>query len=514
MKKNPATVIMRAEMIWVGYPSLARLELPITVSSKTPLFVEKRHQMMALADITILQYLQKMWHQVTPSMRNILAGVVLASCAHQAVLASPTPPPAPAPLTFAVGDKLKVSFYEPFNNDAKWAQLGQVREPGPSFYLHDELSGDYTVASDWTISLPIIGNVVVAHRTTDEVEAILDKDFMKVVGHPGFVNISIAARKPFYILGFVNKPGVYPFEPDMTPLDLVALAGGYKTTPLDVESSVEAIHESASETAELDQLRDALAQCAVVQAEINNTQAEPPQQLVDLMGKSGADALVQEEQANRQALVQTQTAQAKALQSAVDAAETIFVTDQGRLQPMKDGVAVLLARLSSLKTLSRDGMASELQIDAAQGAALDSQDRQQDVLAAIAADQHQLVLAKIALAEFVSNNELGLNQQLADQQREIDNLTPQVAAGAEVIKLLTSQDAPENSSDMQFSVVREGQLVAAGLTTGLQPGDVLQVEAAPSEPASSTASSAQPSSGAPLFQQSPSATCPQPNGCF
>jgi protein involved in polysaccharide export with SLBB domain len=470
MKKNPATVIMRAEMIWVGYPSLARLELPITVSSKTPLFVEKRHQMMALADITILQYLQKMWHQVTPSMRNILAGVVLASCAHQAVLASPTPPPAPAPLTFAVGDKLKVSFYEPFNNDAKWAQLGQVREPGPSFYLHDELSGDYTVASDWTISLPIIGNVVVAHRTTDEVEAILDKDFMKVVGHPGFVNISIAARKPFYILGFVNKPGVYPFEPDMTPLDLVALAGGYKTTPLDVESSVEAIHESASETAELDQLRDAL--------------------------------------------VQTQTAQAKALQSAVDAAETIFVTDQGRLQPMKDGVAVLLARLSSLKTLSRDGMASELQIDAAQGAALDSQDRQQDVLAAIAADQHQLVLAKIALAEFVSNNELGLNQQLADQQREIDNLTPQVAAGAEVIKLLTSQDAPENSSDMQFSVVREGQLVAAGLTTGLQPGDVLQVEAAPSEPASSTASSAQPSSGAPLFQQSPSATCPQPNGCF
>lgn len=262
-------------------------------------------------------------------------------------------------------------------------------------------------------------------------------------------------------------------------------------------------------------MRDDLAQCAVLQAEINNTQAVPPPQLVGLMGKSGADALVQEEQAKSQTLMQIQMIQIKSLQSAVDAAQNTFLSDQGRLQTTKDGVAIHLARLTSLRTLSHDGLASAPQIEEAQGEALDSQDRQQDVLAAIAADQHQLVMAKVGLADFVSTNEEDLNQQLADKQRDIDTLTPQVSASAEVIKLLTSQDAPEDSSAMQFSIVRNGQLIAADLTTGLQPGDVLQVEAAPPAPASSAAPIVQIPSGTPLFQQSVSTTtCPHPNRCF
>jgi protein involved in polysaccharide export with SLBB domain len=440
----------------------------------------------------------------------ILTGVVLAVCAHQPAFASPPP----APLTFAVGDKLKVSFYEPFNNDAKWAAVGQVREPGPSFYLHDELSGDYTVASDWTISLPIIGNVVVANRTAAEVEEVLDKDFTKAVGHPGFVNISIDARNPLYVLGLVNKPGVYTFEPDMTPLDLVALAGGYQTSPQDTDTSIEAIRESANQSAELDQLRDDLAQCAVLQAEINNTQAEPPQTLVDLMGKSDADALVQEEQAKRQAQLQIQTAQIQSLQSAIDATESTSLTDRGRLQATKDSVALHFARLTSLKTLSHAGLASQPQVEEAQGDALNSQDRQQDVLAAIASDQHQFVLAKAALADFISGNEVNMNQQLAGLQRDINNLTPQVAASAEVIKQLTSKNAPQDSSATQFSIVRNGQLIGADLTTGLQPGDVLQVGAAPSEPTSTATPSALTPSEVPLPQRSASATCPLPNRCF
>ncbi len=460
---------------------------------------------------------QSTWHKTCLAICAILVGLLLALCSYQPAFAAPPPappPPAPPPLTFAVGDQLQVSFYEPFNNDAKWAALGQVREPGPSFYLHDELSGTYSVASDWTISLPIIGDVVVANRTSAEVEKVLEQDFQKVVGHPGFVNISIAARTPLYVLGLVNKPGVYPFKPDMTPLDLVALAGGYKTTSLDTQSSVEAVNESASQVGQLDQLRNDLAQLAVLQAEASNTAAVAPQQLVDLIGKSAADALVQVQQAKRQVVLQNRTAQAASLQSAVDAAETTFVADQGRLKPTRDGSTLRQARLSSLKSLSSDGLAAQPEIEDAQAAALDSQDRQQDVLVAIAADQHQLVMAKVALEDFVAGNQADLNQQLAALQTDINNLTPQVAASAEVIKLLTSQDAPENSSDIQFSIVRQGQLITAAITTELQPGDVLQVEALPSDPALSAAPSGQASLAAPASQRLAAANCPLPTGCF
>ncbi len=422
---------------------------------------------------------------MTPGKRKILAGAVMVLCANQAALAAspaPTVAPAPAPLTFAVGDTLQISFYEPFDNDAKWQALGRVREPGPSFYRHDEISGDYTVAPDWTISVPVIGNVVVAHHTAAEIEAILGKDFTKAVGGPGFVNVSIAERKPLYVIGWVSKPGVYGFEPDMTPLDLVALAGGYRTTsPPDIMSGIEAVQETAKQIAALDQLSHALAHYSVLKAEINNTKAEPTQQLIDLVGETSAESLVREEQARRMALVRVRAAQLEALQIAVDAAENALVIDQGRLQPTKDAIGVHLARLSSLSTLSHEGLVAQLQLDEGQDSVSDYQDRQQNVLSAIAEDQHQLALARVEIAKFVADTEVDLNQQLDECQSDIDDLTPTVTAGAEVIRLLALQNAPDDSSAMRFSIVRGGQLIAADVTTGLQPGDVLQVDMAGSE---------------------------------
>ena len=417
---------------------------------------------------------------MTPAKRNILAGIVLGLCACQAAASpafSQTSPATPAPLTFAVGDTLRLSFYEPSNDDAKWAALGRLREPGPSFYLHEEISGDYTVASDWTISVPLIGNVVVANHTAGEIEAILGKDFSKAVGHPGFVNISIARREPLYVIGFVNKPGVYGFEPGMTPLNLVALAGGYRSSSSpDVGSAIEAMQETAKQIANVDQLSHALAQYAVLQAEIDNTQPAPTEQLIDLVGKLNAGSIVRAEQAKRTGLVQVRAAQLKALQIAVDAAESSIAIDQGRLQPTKDEIGVHLARLSSLSTLSREGLIAKLQLDQGQDTVSDYQERQQNVLSTIAVDQSQLALAKVDIAKFVADTAVDLSQQLDERQREIDDLTPTVAAGNEVVKLLAQQGAPDDGDGTQFSIVRAGQVIAADVTTGLQPGDVVQID--------------------------------------
>jgi protein involved in polysaccharide export with SLBB domain len=419
---------------------------------------------------------------VTPGKRNILAGAVLCLCAHQAAAASPdassqTSPATPPPLTFAVGDTLKVSFYEPSNDDAKWAALGRLREPGPSFYLHDEISGDYTVGTDWTISIPLIGNVVVAHHTAAETEAILGKDFSRAVGHPGFVNVSLSKREPLYVLGDVNKPGVYGFEPGMTPLNLVALASGYKTTSSsDAGSTIEAVQETAKQIADVNELSHALAQYAVLQAEISNTAAIPTEQLIDLLGEPGADSIVREEEAKRAGLVQVRATQLKALKIAVNAAESTLDIDQGRLQPTRDAIGVHLARLASLSTLSREGLIAQLQLDQGQDTVSDYQDRQQNVLSTIAEDQRQLALTKVDVTKFVADTEVDLSQQLDERQREINDLTPTVAAGNEVIKLLTRQGTPDDANATRFSIVRGGQVFTADVTTELQPGDVLQID--------------------------------------
>jgi protein involved in polysaccharide export with SLBB domain len=445
---------------------------------------------------------------LTPGKRNTLAGAVLCLCAHHAAAASPGLPlqpslAAPAPLTFAVGDTLKVSFYEPSNDDAKWAALGRLREPGPSFYLHDEISGDYTVASDWTISIPMIGNVVVAHHTAADIDLILGKVFSKAVGHPGFVNVSISKREPLYVIGDVNRPGVYEFAPGMTPLNLVALAGGYRTTSLpDQGSAIGAVEETAKQIANVDQLSHALAQYTVLQAEIRNTTAMPTEQLVDLLGESGADVLVREEEAKRTGLVQVREAQLKALQIAVDAAQNTYNIDQGRLQPTKDAIGVHLARLASLSTLSREGLIAQLQLDQGQDTVSDYQDRQQNVLSTIAEDQRQLALAKVDVSKFIADTDVDLTQQLDERQREIDDLTPSVAAGNEVIKLLAGQGASDDHVARRFSVVRGGQVVAADVTTGLQPGDVLQIDRDASQPTAQIGTASGMALAAPLLPSS------------
>ena len=444
---------------------------------------------VAEVDVGVPGHERRRGPSLTPSKRNILAGAILSLCAHQAAASSPGLPlqpslEAPAPLTFAVGDKLKISFYEPSNDDAKWAALGRLREPGPSFYLHDEISGDYTVASDWTISVPMIGTVVVAHHTAADVDAILGKAFSKAVGHPGFVSVSISEREPLYVIGDVNRPGVYEFEPGMTPLNLVALAGGYRTASLpDQGSAIQAAEETAKQIANVNQLSHALAQYAVLQAEIRNTTPTATAQLIGLLGEANAIALVRGEVAKRTGLVQVRAAQLKALNIAVDAAESTLGIDQGRLQPTRDAIGVHLARLASLSTLSREGLIAQLQLDQGQDTVSDYQDRQQNVLSTIAEDQRQLALVKDDVAKFVADTDADLTEQLNERQREIDDLTPSVAAGNEVIKLLTGQDASNDRNAAQFSIVRSGQVIAAGVTTGLQPGDVVQIDQNVSQPA-------------------------------
>jgi polysaccharide export outer membrane protein len=41
------------------------------------------------------------------------------------------------------------------------------------------------------------------------------------------VSVEISAYRPFFVLGEVTKPGPYPYQPDMSVVTAVAVAGGY-----------------------------------------------------------------------------------------------------------------------------------------------------------------------------------------------------------------------------------------------------------------------------------------------
>lgn len=92
---------------------------------------------------------------------------------------------------------------------------------------HTDLSGEFTVEPNGTISYPLIQTIPAAGYTTNDLQTALTQKL-----HPNYlvdpkVSVEILSYRNMYILGEVQQPGKYEYAPNMTVLQAVAIAGGY-----------------------------------------------------------------------------------------------------------------------------------------------------------------------------------------------------------------------------------------------------------------------------------------------
>jgi len=385
-------------------------------------------------------------------------------------------PPPPTAELIAVGDKLKLSFFEPLTAD-KWSQ-GRNGQPSPGFYLRTEFSGEYLVEPDWSVTVPLIGRVIVAHRKVDDVAHDLTEPFDKLIGHAGFVTAAITSRSPIYVVGPVKAPGAYPFSPGLTPLSAVALAGGLPNQEVDrwalTQRLIEAVRVAGQRAAAVERLQRVLAQHAALRAELDGKPATVPDQLVRLAGEQGARDLVATETARRVPLLATQADRAHSFQLAIDAAQQAISIDQGRLAPLQESINTNKAHNDALASLMNEGHLNRNNLIQAQSELVNAQDRRSEVLTSIATDQNRLANAHIDAAKFAGDTKAELEQKVADLQREIDTLSPEVSADAGVMQLLRPSD-PSSDGDLRFEIVRGSDVLSADVTTRLDPGDVVRV---------------------------------------
>ncbi len=91
-----------------------------------------------------------------------------------------------------------------------------------------ELTGQFTVNDRGSLSIPLLGDIPARNETPNGLSreisvALQDK---KILLNPS-VSVEVVKYRPVFILGQVVKPGQYPYEPGMTALTLVAIAGGF-----------------------------------------------------------------------------------------------------------------------------------------------------------------------------------------------------------------------------------------------------------------------------------------------
>ena len=89
------------------------------------------------------------------------------------------------------------------------------------------LTGEYTLDGNGVLAFPLIGSVAASGQSPTQLQkaiaAKLDPDYLQ---NPS-VSAEVITRRPFYVIGEVQKPGNYPYVTDMTALQAVAMAGGY-----------------------------------------------------------------------------------------------------------------------------------------------------------------------------------------------------------------------------------------------------------------------------------------------
>ena len=104
---------------------------------------------------------------------------------------------------------------------------------GPGDKLHvqvfgaDDLSGDYFVGDNGTISSSLIGEIQAAGLTRAELERSLEQKLAQGIVKNPKVTISLLTYRPFYIYGEVTKPGAFPFASGMQVASAIATAGGF-----------------------------------------------------------------------------------------------------------------------------------------------------------------------------------------------------------------------------------------------------------------------------------------------
>ena len=92
----------------------------------------------------------------------------------------------------------------------------------------EQLTGEFRVKDDGTVSMPLLGPVKAAGLTTNQLgtevtKALVKRDLYK---NPS-VSVEVTAYRPVFVLGEVARPGQYPYQPGMTVQTAVAIAGGF-----------------------------------------------------------------------------------------------------------------------------------------------------------------------------------------------------------------------------------------------------------------------------------------------
>lgn len=396
-----------------------------------------------------------------------------------AVSAFPSPAAAES-YRLGVQDKLRIKIVE-------W-RAGQA-----TYQEWTALASDYTVNTEGAVSLPLLGEIPATGMTTEEVAAAIAERLQQranLLKRPD-VSVEIVQFRPIYVMGEVEKPGEYPYRPDLTALEALGIAGGMYR-PRD-SGFVRLERDRITARSEIDSVRvethRVVARRARLEAELAGEDkiAMPPELREDTRT---ATALIAEETAIMVARNAALKSKLAALADLKELYQREVVTLDSKIVAQDKQVALARREAKGVGSLVEKGLASTSREFAIERTVTELESQVLDYQTAALRAKQEIRKAERDALELQNDRKTKLQDELQDVRSKLDQLAVKLKlANALLNEIATAgpQIVSERSTKRTpvFSILRKSggavQRVSADENTAVLPGDVVRVETSSSD---------------------------------
>ena len=354
-----------------------------------------------------------------------------------------------------------------------------------SFVRFDEIEGNYTIAPNGQMLLPLIGPVEAAGLTPTVLSEMLSVFLQQSIGlaEEPSASVEVFEYRPVYILGDVQRPGAYEYQPGMRVDQAIALAGGLRRAD---DLSDGAVRTAVRDQGTLRETRIQRIQLAVRAArlEAETTGAAEIDIAPGLRHPDGPTALA-EAVARETALFTSRRDSLVRALGALDETESLLQREESALGAKLGGLntqlELLTTQLEATEELVERGLAPAARLAGVQSSLIEMQSRETDVETALfRAQQSQTEVARdrIDLETRRQETSLAELQTVKSQMAQFDtriNMLEALRAEGEVALLDLSEGI---ETVLVFNIAREeGGLDNVERAFKLNPLDVLEVSA-------------------------------------
>ncbi|MER9327912.1 polysaccharide biosynthesis/export family protein [Mesorhizobium sp. M0488] len=392
-------------------------------------------------------------------------------------------------VSFALPRIASADEYHLGSQDKLTIRIAEWQTVEGTFRDWSAVNGQYTVGPAGTLSVPFVGELPAAGKTTAEVAAAIGEALQRklALSDKPEASVEMAQFRPFYISGEVQNPGQFPYVPDLTVLKAISVAGGIRRS---ADYGPQLGKDMVTAKGNFDIYDDQRVRLIVKRARIDadlagKTSFEPPK---EVEGDPRLPAIVADE-------MTILTADQKALKLKLQALDDLKGVLQSEIESLQKKIGnqqkqVDLAQqqLTSIGPLAQKGLVANARL-------LDSQQSVTDLQGKILDYETAILTAKQAISKATQDAidaQNTLSSSLAADRQQTEADLNEAALRVNMQKGLMAQatdpatvaaSATNEEPTLIYSLLRaaDGKTseIAAKEDTPVLPGDVIKVKLAP-----------------------------------